>query len=169
MKRQIKKIYTRKGDQGCAFFVDNLEVSKNSLRAEACGTVDELNAFLGLALTYTKSEPLTNQLTRMQQELLTLGSQLALINSSSKISSEHIQQLEHEIDTISNQLPDLTRFVLPGGNRLSALLHVARTVCRRAERKTVQLVNAENLPANLIAYLNRLSDWLFVAAEASKP
>ena len=171
----LNRIYTRGGDKGETALAGGQRVPKDSLRIEAYGTVDELNAFLGLA-SVTCAEETANAgrlgklghiLRRVQHELFNLGSQLSTLPKDlhpkqARITPAEIEQLEHEIDEMNEELPTLRSFVLPGGTRLNAELHVARTICRRAERLTVALARIEETPPDAVKYLNRLSDALFV-------
>jgi cob(I)alamin adenosyltransferase len=163
----MNKIYTKTGDQGMTHLGTGEKITKASLRVNACGAIDELNAFLGLALVYIEDPILQKNLYRIQQQLLTLNSQLALASPKKTLTMQDLQNLEHEIDEMNSKLKPLTKFIAPGGNLIAAHLHVARTVCRRAERALVKLSKQEDLDKILIPYLNRLSDWLFVAARLS--
>lgn len=167
------KIYTRKGDQGQTRLVGGCLVSKGDLRIESYGSVDELNSTLGVAIidlqVDTSLQPLALELNQIQNELFCIGSLLAcedekLRATLPQIPADAIERLEKSIDQMTSTLPELRNFILPGGTRPSALLHVARTICRRAERNTVKLF--ENHPEVEIAlmYLNRLSDYLFTAS-----
>jgi cob(I)alamin adenosyltransferase len=171
----LTKIYTRTGDKGQTGLAGGQRVRKDSLRIKAYGTVDELNAFLGSArvtaeLLADKAEglkALASILKRVQHELFNLGSILATLPDDvhpkqPRITGAEVNQLEHEIDEANIYVPTLRSFVLPGGSRLDADLHVCRTVCRRAERIVVSLSRHEPVPAEAIQYLNRLSDALFV-------
>lgn len=162
------KIYTKHGDDGSTSLYSGDRIFKTDSRVEAYGEVDELNAFLGLWLTETKSTSLTPILSRIQNELFDLGADLATpLESSVNISrvEEHkITALEKEIDAFEEHLPPLKQFILPGGSKAAALAHVCRTKCRSAERRVVQAAQSENINALVIKYLNRLSDFLFVAA-----
>jgi cob(I)alamin adenosyltransferase len=151
--------------------VGGQRVPKDDLRIESYGTVDELNAFLGLACVSSASEPLLSDLAvilrRVQHELFNLGSILAtrpedVRPKQPRVTDVEIDQLEREIDAMNAALPPLRSFVLPGGTRINAELHVARTICRRAERVVVALGRREEVPAEAVRYLNRLSDALFV-------
>ena len=146
-------------------------VPKDAIRIEAYGTVDELNAFLGLAGMSCSEEgrlqPLGQILLRVQHELFNLGSLLATLPADvhpkqPRVTDAEVEQLEREIDVMNEGLPALRSFVLPGGSRLNAELHAARTICRRAERLTVTLAREEQVPPEAIRFLNRLSDALFV-------
>jgi len=169
----LNRIYTRRGDGGDTALAGGQRVPKDSLRIEAYGTVDELNAFAGLAcvtcqeLNSEKLAPLGAILRRVQHELFNLGSILATLPqdvrpNQARVTEADVLQLEREIDAMNQGLPALRSFVLPGGTRLNAELHAARTICRRAERLVVALARAEEVPAEAIRYLNRLSDALFV-------
>jgi len=174
-KLSINRVYTRKGDGGETRLVGGQRVPKNSLRIEAYGTIDELNAFVGAACettreamaTYPRLQPMIGILTRVQHELFNLGSILATLpedihSKQPRVTDANIAQLEGEIDSMNEGLPALKSFVLPGGCRLNVDLHVCRTVCRRVERLCVSLAGAESVPGEAIAYLNRLSDAFFV-------
>lgn len=167
----LNRIYTRQGDRGSTSLVGGQRVPKDSLRIECFGTVDELNAFVGAAaIEASKDAPtarLVPILTRVQHELFNLGSILATLPEDvhpkqARVTSVEVQQLESEIDDFNSALPALRSFVLPGGSALSVQLHICRTVCRRAERLAISLAAAESVPADAIAYLNRLSDAFFV-------
>lgn len=143
-------------------------MKKNSLRIDAYGTVDELNSVIGLSLSHSVSKNGSKILTEIQKQLFVLGSDLATPHTKKtkiqRIGTEEIEQLESWIDAINDLLPPLTSFILPGGNSAGATLHLARTVCRRAERLTVELNWSEPISDEAIIYLNRLSDLLFVLA-----
>jgi cob(I)alamin adenosyltransferase len=171
----LNRIYTKGGDKGETALAGGQRVPKDSARIEAYGTVDELNAFIGLACVTCSDETvralrlgrLVDILRRVQHELFNLGSQLSTLPKDlhpkqARITAAEIEQLEREIDQMNEELPALRSFVLPGGTRLNAELHVARTICRRAERLTVALARVEETPREAIRYLNRLSDALFV-------
>ena len=169
----LNRIYTKGGDRGETGLVGGQRVPKDDLRIEAYGTVDELNAFLGLAgvTCVEAAEPrlakLAAILRRVQHELFNLGSILAtkpedVHPRQARVTDAEVAQLEHEIDAMNAELKPLRSFVLPGGTRLNAELHVARTVCRRAERALVTLARREEVPPEAVRYLNRLSDALFV-------
>ena len=167
----LNRIYTRRGDAGETSLAGGHRVSKDAPRIEAYGTVDELNAFVGLAAVSCGENgglaPLALILRRVQHELFNLGSILATEPQDAhprqpRVTAAEITQLESEIDAMNADLPALRSFVLPGGTRLNAELHVARTVCRRAERLLVSLARHESVPPEAIQYLNRLSDAMFV-------
>ena len=167
----LNRIYTRRGDSGETSLVGGQRVSKNTLRIECYGTVDELNSWLGLARVSSLEHPalagLSTILLRVQHELFNLGSILATLPQDvhprqPRITNAETSQLEREIDGMNEDLPGLRSFVLPGGSRLNAELHAARTICRRAERVAVAIAREEAPPELAIQYLNRLSDALFV-------
>lgn len=165
------KWYTRKGDSGRTSIIGG-RVRKDDVRVEAYGTIDELNSFVGLAEAALRRVDrlgdLADELLLIQQELFDCGSDLAYADKPEvfKMSMEPVERLERQIDALDGEAPPLARFILPGGSEAAALLHVCRTVCRRAERRAATL--AEEKPVNdaVPAYLNRLSDWFFVAARA---
>ncbi|HEX4276097.1 MAG TPA: cob(I)yrinic acid a,c-diamide adenosyltransferase [Bryobacteraceae bacterium] len=164
----INRVYTRRGDSGQTSLAGGQRVSKSDLRIEAYGTVDELNSFIGLARESARELPeLDSILRRVQHELFNLGSILATLPDDvhpkqARVTAAESQQLEREIDRMNEELPALRSFVLPGGSRLNAELHICRTVCRRAERICVSLAAGGKLDDAIIKYLNRLSDALFV-------
>lgn len=163
------KIYTRKGDDGRTHLCCGPRVAKDDPHIEACGAVDELNAMLGLVRAEPLAPDIDALLHRVQHELFSVGADLAMpglaAGAVSMLGDRHVEQMEREIDLFDTQLPPLTEFILPGGSRAAALLHCARTVCRRAERRVVSLDMAQDPPgmvAPVIRYLNRLSDLLFM-------
>ena len=163
------KIYTKKGDGGTTSLFGGERVDKDSLRIEAYGTVDELNSQFGLVRAMKPAGEIDTLVRQLQEELFVLGADLATPhNEQSKnvprIEQRHIDFLEGQIDRMDAQLMPLTTFILPGGSPIGAQLHVARTVCRRAERLTVRLRKEEVINAHTVVYLNRLSDLLFVLA-----
>jgi len=171
---RITKVYTKTGDQGTTRLVGGEEVSKDSVRVEAYGSVDELNAHIGLlrtiaiGSTHPSDSVIEEELERIQHDLFDLGALLATPPASEYqpqgVSSTATERLEGSLDSMNHDLPPLKDFVLPGGGQLGAHFHIARTVCRRAERQAVSLCHAEPQTGNdAIVYLNRLSDWLFVA------
>ena len=169
----LNRIYTRSGDAGRTRLATGETVSKADLRVETYGAVDETNACLGLARVHTSGGgEFDAMLARVQNELFDLGADLAqpakageAEGSTLRILDSQVARLEAEIDTLNAELPPLTSFVLPGGTPAAAALHLARTVCRRAEREAVRLVEAgEPVSGPALRYLNRLSDLLFVAA-----
>jgi len=163
------KIYTKTGDAGETALFGGQRVPKDALRIEAYGTVDELNAFLGQTITQCTSPDIRSRLLRVQGELFQVGADLATplaVKTSyiSRLNAEPIQSLEADIDEWEAILPPLTSFILPGGSQSGAHLHIARTICRRAERRAVSFARADAINNNVLIYLNRLSDWLFVLA-----
>ena len=161
----MAKIYTRFGDKGETLTLAGKKVYKDDMRVEAYGSVDELNALLGVILSFTTHDEVKKTLTKIQKELFLVGAELALEKTKTKrINPTHVSSLESEIDSISEDLPHLAHFVLPGGSKTASLLHLARTVCRRAERRVVTLSRKTRLNPDIISYLNRLGDLLFVLA-----
>jgi len=169
----LNKIYTKTGDSGETSLVGGLRVAKHSLRPEAFGEVDELNSIIGLVRTNLpigKKEDIDKLLERVQNELFDLGADLATPEGSKysdkalRISTLQVDRLENEIDFYNKDLNELKSFVLPGGSILSSWLHFARTATRRAERKITKLASEEGINNNVITYINRLSDLLFVIA-----
>ncbi|HTA42262.1 MAG TPA: cob(I)yrinic acid a,c-diamide adenosyltransferase [Bryobacteraceae bacterium] len=164
----INRVYTRRGDTGQTSLAGGQRLAKNDARIEAYGTVDELNSFIGLARESARELPeLHRILGRVQHELFNLGSILATMPEDvhpkqARITAADSEQLEREIDQMNDELPPLRSFVLPGGSRLNAELHICRTVCRRAERVCVTLTQTTELDEAILQYLNRLSDALFV-------
>lgn len=171
---KINKIYTRTGDDGSTGLVGGKRVRKDSLRIEAIGDVDELNSIIGIILT-TASKlggELPDLLAQIQNELFDVGALLAtdskeMLDKLAPITSAQVSRLEHIIDAQTKDLPELRSFVLPGGTELNAFLHLARAVCRRAERRAVKLAGSELVAPNVVIYLNRLSDLLFAMARAA--
>ncbi|MHC5211766.1 MAG: cob(I)yrinic acid a,c-diamide adenosyltransferase [Planctomycetota bacterium] len=169
---RLTRIYTRTGDDGSTALGDGTRVPKTSARIEAYGAVDELNAFLGLCGEQTVPSEMRDQLLSIQQDLFDLGADLCVPLSadesagseSLRIGSARTARLEGWIDAVNEDLQPLESFVLPGGGMLAATLHLARTVCRRAERRVATLGDAEPLNPACVVYLNRLSDLLFVFA-----
>ncbi len=164
-----KKIYTKTGDKGKTSLIGGTRVPKYHIRIEAYGTVDELNAFVGLVRDQDIDTHSKELLLEIQDHLFTLESILAAdserhLKSLPGLKQEDVTHLEMEIDTMNELLPELTSFVLPGGYPAVSYCHVARTVCRRAERLTIKLSEEFQIPPVIITYLNRLSDYLFVLA-----
>lgn len=166
------KIYTRTGDTGETALFSGSRVSKHHPRIQAYGTVDETNAIIGMARAHIvgveAAAALDHMLGRIQNELFVVGADLATPSearaSVPRIGASHVLVLEQDIDRLDADLPELKKFILPGGHPAAAALHVARTVCRRAERETVAGVEEHGLSRDVVVYLNRLSDFLFVAA-----
>ena len=163
MGHRLSKIYTRTGDDGTTGLGDGTRVPKDGVRVEAYGTVDELNSALGVALTKNLPADVRGALTTVQHELFDLGGELC-IPGREAIHEEQVVRLERTLDSLNAKLAPLKEFVLPGGGEPAALLHFARTICRRAERATVRLAREETVNPVALKYLNRLSDLLFVAA-----
>lgn len=167
------KIYTRTGDQGETSLLGGPRVAKDILRIEVCGTVDELNCVLGLVRAQSVSERIGQVLDRVQNELFSMGAELAspdpVARDTRTIGPQHVAHVEADIDGYQAALPPLIQFILPGGTPAAATLHVARAVCRRAERRLVGLARRgdQEVSSSLLAYLNRLSDLLFVLARAA--
>ena len=165
---KLNKIYTKTGDGGDTALGDGERVLKDSLRVSAYGNVDELNASIGIITLYANTE-LKRKLKNIQNDLFDIGADLCVpISEKNKdrlrLSTNQIETLELEIDEMNSILEPLNSFVLPGGCRSATFLHMARTICRRAERSVVSLRSREEINDNTLVYLNRLSDWLFVAS-----
>lgn len=165
MGHRLSKIYTRTGDDGSTGLGDGTRVPKDSERVEAYGTVDELNSVLGLLLCEALSEDVRGALTRIQHSLFDLGGELC-IPGRSVLTETQVTELEQVLDRLNDKLAPLKEFILPGGTRAAAVCHIARTVCRRAERRVYTLSQREVVPVASLKYLNRLSDLLFVLARA---
>lgn len=168
----LSKIYTRTGDKGDTALGNGARVAKDSARVTAYGTVDEANATLGLARLHATDE-MAAALTRIQNDLFDLGADLCTPDRAQDAEAKYpplrmiaaqVARLESEIDAMNARLQPLRSFILPGGSALAAYLHLSRTVARRAERETVTLAGQEDVNPEAVKYLNRLSDWLFVAA-----
>lgn len=169
---RINRVYTGNGDQGETHLADGTKVAKDALRVEAYGDVDELNSVLGLARTladkYGRSRTSAGLCT-LQNELFDAGAELASARDAGPrqirfVGQDETRRIESEIDGMVAELPELRSFVLPGGSEINAVLHMARTVCRRAERSIVRLSHQENVRPELLIYFNRLGDLLFVLA-----
>jgi cob(I)alamin adenosyltransferase len=164
MGHRLSKIYTRTGDKGTTGLGDSSRTDKDAIRIEAFGTVDELNSAIGLLLAEDGlPQQVRESLDRIQHELFDLGGELC-IPGHTIISAEFTERLERELDALNEHIPPLKEFILPGGNRPAALCHLARAICRRAERRVVTLAREETTNSHALIYLNRLSDLLFVAA-----
>ena len=168
------KIYTRTGDDGETGLFGGGRVAKDALRVEAYGAVDELNAAIGMARAAGLGGGIDGVAQRLQEELFVLGADLATPahgrareESVVRISAAQVERLEGDIDAADGGLPALDAFILPGGSPAGAALHLARTICRRAERRTVELSRSESVSERVVPYLNRLSDLLFVLARAA--
>jgi len=166
----INRVYTRAGDDGSTALGGGQRVAKDSLRIEAYGTVDELNSVIGVAVESGMDEAMKPQFFIIQQVLFNAGSDLCILQEDKQrfavpgIEQRHVDQLEGWIDAWNEELEPLKSFILPGGGLAAAQLHVARTVCRRAERLTIALSREEEIGEFVVPYLNRLSDLLFVAS-----
>jgi cob(I)alamin adenosyltransferase len=163
------KIYTKTGDGGETGLFGGERVSKNSQRINAYGTIDELNAYIGLAITEVKDKKVKTDLQKIQEQLFTVGTDLATPNNKETIKlridrtpSSFYEEIEKLIDDYDSKLDELKNFILPGGSKCAALLHICRTICRRAEREVVALSDEVKIENNIIILLNRLSDLLFV-------
>jgi cob(I)alamin adenosyltransferase len=167
---RLTKIYTRGGDAGETSLGDGSRVSKLDARIAAYGTVDELNAAVGVVVADGCPETIREVLVRVQNELFDLGADLSVPighEARLRVTQEQIDRLEDECDRFNAELPDLKSFVLPGGTVAAARLHVARTVCRRAEREALVAAGAHDVNSLALVYLNRLSDLLFILARAA--
>lgn len=178
----ISKVYTKFGDQGQTMLASGATVGKDHQRIRSYGDVDELNAVIGLVRTEIAREPRTQgaevffeeldgQLGRIQQELFNLGAELATPEAAEgkaklKVEERHVDRLEKEIDGWNAALAPLKSFILPGGGPIGSMCHLARTVCRRAEREMVALSRSEDIRSEALRYINRLSDYFFVVARA---
>ena len=165
------KIYTKTGDKGKTSLFGGQRVDKDDLRVDCYGTVDELNSILGLAIIEITNREVSELIQNIQNDLFTLGGELATpiekksaLNSSSDVNTNQINFLEEKIDLFEEKLQPLKQFILPGGSKSAALLHIARSVSRRSERLAVKLSKRDVINENIIIYLNRLSDLLFVLA-----
>ncbi len=163
------KIYTRTGDDGTTGLFSGIRVAKNSARVEAYGAIDELNAALGLAAAAGPVGPVADWIREIQCMLFALGADVATPGTESggrivRIAPPQILRLEDGIDRMTGELPELKNFILPGGTPAAAHIHAARTICRRAERRALELAGQEPVNADAIVYLNRLSDFLFTLA-----
>ncbi len=165
------KIYTKTGDKGETGLVGNARVKKTSTRIQAIGEVDELNAAIGLARTESQGGELDEDLAKIQSTLFDLGAELASLPGSkitfAILGSHPAENLEKSIDEQTASLEPLKNFILPGGSKLAAHLHLARCICRRAERSVLELHEEEPLRSEVLVFLNRLSDWLFVSARTA--
>jgi cob(I)alamin adenosyltransferase len=165
MARRLTRIYTRTGDDGSTGLANGSRVPKDDVRLEAIGAVDELNSAVGLVLAEPIPPSLRATLAPIQHDLLDIGGELSLPGHT-LLDQGHVERLERELERLNSILPALQDFVLPGGTRAAAAAHLARTICRRAERRLVALGRRDTLAPILLHYLNRLSDLLFVAARS---
>lgn len=167
---RLTNIYTRQGDDGTTSLGSRTRIPKDSQRVQAYGTVDELNSCIGVVLAHGVCDRLVELLTGIQNELFHLGSDLCFTEEDKKaidipqVEEQHVQKLEEVIDEITAVVGSLQNFILPGGSAGAAYLHLARTICRRAERETIALARQEAVGPFVVPYLNRLSDALFVMA-----
>ena len=163
------KIYTTTGDEGETSLFGGKRVAKDTLRIESYGTVDELNSMLGVVRSLKPSKKIDETIVHIQNELFVLGADLATPNEKQdknvvRLGKDHVSHLESVIDSLEKKLKPLSSFILPGGSPVAAHLHLARTICRRAERLVVRLAREEQIDPFCVMYLNRLSDLLFVLA-----
>ena len=171
----LSKIYTKKGDDGKTELGDGKRIVKFSTRVEAYGTVDELNAMIGTITSMNIETKLHSCLERIQNDLFDLGADLCLPEDTTghmnpeplRVEKSLTERLESEIDNMNKRIDPIRSFVLPGGSEIAAKLHLCRTICRRAERLVVKLIENEKVNKEVLKYLNRLSDWFFVAARVS--
>jgi cob(I)alamin adenosyltransferase len=167
---RLTKISTKTGDLGETSLGSHQRVGKDSMRVQSYGTLDELASHIGLVLSHGPTDRVAQELLRVQSELLHLGAQLSHVEEGDemrtlpRIEERHIQRLSDLVDAFAEELGPLANFILPGGTRAAAQLHVARTVCRRAERLVVALMRDDPVPPTAVPYLNRLSDLLFLMA-----
>jgi len=161
-------MYTKTGDKGTTGLIGGTRVKKNDLRLDAYGTIDELNSYLGVVRSMQTNELIDGVLEKIQNKLFVIGAHLATDNSAAMIKRQlpvfeaDVLLLESEMDSMNRELPELRNFILPGGCQAASFCHVARTVCRRAERIIVELAEKVEIESQLIIYINRLSDYLFV-------
>jgi cob(I)alamin adenosyltransferase len=167
MDKEVR-IYTKTGDDGTTGLIGGVRVKKYNIRLESYGTVDELNSYIGLIVSMDIDKHIKEVLKKVQSVLFTIGAQLATDDSVSEFKKqvpckqEDIEMLEKEMDEMFKVLPKLNNFILPGGSQAAAHAQVARTICRRAERRIVELSEQTEIDKNLIIFINRLSDYLFV-------
>jgi len=162
---RLSKIYTRKGDSGTTGMADGSRLAKDSLRMHAIGDVDELNSMLGVVIKKTPASEIRENMITIQHDLFNLGGQLAMPDYA-MLNQSRIDWLETTLDEMNEPLTPLKEFILPGGTEASCFSHMARTICRRAERSLVSLNTQAEIANVLLAYINRLSDWLFVAGRS---
>ncbi len=163
---KLDKIYTKGGDKGFTSLGDGKRVRKNNLRIKAYGEIDELNCVIGIARTYS-SNSLSLILMKIQNQLFDIGADLCVPKKKKNgivVKQESIKYLEDAIDKLNSNLSTLNSFIIPGGTKSSAFLHLSRTIARRCERSIIDLERKETVSSNVVAYVNRLSDFLFVAA-----
>ncbi len=162
MGNRLSRIYTRTGDDGTTGLGDGSRIAKDSLRVEAMGDVDELNAVIGILMTESLSTEMREYFTDIQHDLFDLGGEIC-IPGHAMVKPDRVTKLETILDSLNEELEPLKEFILPGGSKAAAYCHLARTVCRRAERQLHRLHREESVTAISLQYLNRLSDFLFVA------
>lgn len=160
---RLTRIYTRTGDDGTTRLAEGPRVPKDSARIEAIGTLDELNSHLGVVLTHDLPEAVRRCLAQVQNDLFDLGGELS-VPGRTAVDANYVSRLERQLDAFNANLPTLREFILPGGSPAAAACHVARSVCRRAERRLVACARSEKFNPQVLAYVNRLSDLLFVLA-----
>ena len=163
MGNRLRKIYTKTGDDGTTGLGDGSRVAKNATRVEAYGTVDEANSAIGIILTFSTTDFIFKCLTNVQHDLFELGGELC-IPGHVAIKDSFVKKLENDLDHLNKDLPPLKDFILPGGGPSAAACHLARTIVRRAERRVLTLKDKEPVRSEVVSYLNRLSDLLFVIA-----
>lgn len=163
MGNRLSKIYTRTGDDGTTGLGDGSRVAKDSARVEAYGSVDEANSAIGMVLAAAVPDTIRACLTDVQHDLFELGGELC-IPGHSAVTEAYIDRLEHDLDKFNADLPRLKEFILPGGGQAAAACHLARAIVRRAERRVLSLASVEDVRPEIVKYLNRLSDLLFVIA-----
>ena len=164
----MSKVYTKTGDKGITSLIGGTRVKKSDIRINSYGTVDELNSFIGLLVTYIEEQETIDLLAEMQNVLFNIGCNLAMGDNFKKelkesvVTNKLIENVENAIDRMQAAIPELKSFVIPGGSRSASIAHVCRTVCRRAERLIIALDETSEVDKNLLAYINRLSDYFFI-------
>ena len=164
----MSKVYTKTGDKGITSLIGGTRVKKSDIRINSYGTVDELNSFIGLLVTYIEEQETIDLLAEMQNVLFNIGCNLAMGDNFKKelkesvVTNKLIENVEKAIDRMQAAIPELKSFVIPGGSRSASIAHVCRTVCRRAERLIIALDETSEVDKNLLAYINRLSDYFFI-------
>ncbi len=165
MGHRLSRIYTRTGDKGTTGLGDGSRTDKDNLRVEAFGSVDELNSVIGMLATHELPDAISRELVEIQNDLFDIGGELC-IPGHSVVTDNQVERLERMLDALNEDLQPLKEFILPGGTPAAAVCHLARTVCRRAERRVVSLAREESISEPGLRYLNRLSDLLFVMARS---